>query len=278
MQKTKNFEKNVKLMSSGNSIVTTYLSELKSLDQLKHEQIVELFQILEKGDSQASRVREKLIECNLRLVVSIAKGYKGHQLPLEDLIQEGNIGLMKAIERFEWQKGFRFSTYATWWIRQAIGQYVLKQKRIIRLPAHAATIQRQLTHARNEFIKEFGVEPSQQELTDIIGASETVVKATIHSSHGIVSLQDTIPGSLFGSPNTWENRIQTTDPQHDPFASFSLEENKNVALKVLKNLTTKESAILRLRFGLLEDDPQEKETYEISQDELNDILQGKGLT
>ena len=269
--------KKSKSMTAGHSVVSAYLTELQTYPQLKHEQVVEAFQTLEKGGIEAERVKKKLIECNLRLVVSIAKSYRGHHIALEDLIQEGNIGLMKAIDRFQWEKGFRFSTYATWWIRQAIGQHVLKYKRIIRLPAHAATVQRRLAQAAEEYRKEFGVDPTQQELIDIVGASETVVKATIHSSHGIVSLQDFCGNPSGNAPNTWENKIQSFDPKDDPFESVSAEELKLRTLQVLKELTPKESAILRLRFGLVEEEPEDV-AYQISEDELVALSQGKGLT
>src|SRR5258708_3348089 len=102
------------------SAISAYFASLQTIPQLKHVEVVKLFQDVELGGDVASSARKRLIECNLRLVVSIAKQYKGHNLPIEVLIQEGNIGLMKSIERFDWKRGFKFSTYATWWIKQAI--------------------------------------------------------------------------------------------------------------------------------------------------------------
>ena len=157
------------MKSVDDGALKSYLGALNRHPQLPHAEMMSLFQRLEGGESSA---KNRLVEANLRLVVSIAKQYRGHNIPLEDLVQEGNIGLMKSIERFDYRKGFRFSTYATWWIKQAIGQHVLKRKRMIRLPAHAAGVQRKLVSAAEEYRKEFGVEPSQEELAELTGASE----------------------------------------------------------------------------------------------------------
>jgi RNA polymerase sigma factor (sigma-70 family) len=274
-------DKAKKAMSNGHTVVATYLADLQGHPQLQHEQMMEAFQVLERGGPEAARTKNALIQANLRLVVSIAKKYRKHSIPFEDLIQEGNIGLMKAVDKFEYRRGYKFSTYATWWIRQAIGQHVLKHRRIIRLPAHAATVQRRLISAHEDYVNEFGVEPTQQELTDLVGASETVVKATIHSSRGIVSLQDPCKqggGSSGGdyAPKTWESRIPSLDPKDDPFACVSNDELKLKALSILKKLSPKESAIVRLRFGLV--DETDDADYSITEDEHNDIVQGKGLT
>ena len=162
------------------NIVSSYLQALQNFPQIEHTQLVELFKQYNAGctrdaegeviarTKQAERLRQKITECNLRLVVSIAKTYKNHNIPIEDLIQEGNIGLMKSVDRFKWEKGFRFSTYSTWWIKQAIGQHVLKRKRMIRLPAHAATVQRKMLQAAEEFREDNGTEPTAEELRKII--------------------------------------------------------------------------------------------------------------
>lgn len=266
------------IKTQDNTAFSSYLNNLQKFDQLTHEQVVELFQALEMGGINATRAKNRLAECNLRLVVSVAMTYKKSGMQLDDLIQEGNIGLLKAIDRFDWRKGFRFSTYAMWWIRQAIGQFVLKHKKIIRLPAHAATIQRRMLSAREEFVKEFGVEPSEQELTNIVGASETVSKATIYSTKGIVSLQENVKSRDDGNDqNTYENKIQTLEMRDDPFLVTCLKESKDIAKRILKELAPKESTILRLRFGLIEDDDS-VENYQITEDELLSIQQGNGLS
>jgi RNA polymerase primary sigma factor len=255
-------------------IVGDYLKNLHVYPQLKHPEVVELFQSVESGGISADRARNKLIECNLRLVVSIAKQYKSHNLPIEDLIQEGNIGLMKAVEKFKWDKGFKFSTYATWWIKQAIGQHVLKRKRIIRLPAHAASVQRKMIQASEDFREIMGCEPSQEELSEIIGASETVVKATLYGGKSIISLQQ--PLSSDEESDCLEDHIEDPDVDSNPFERVSQKELFEITKKVISSLSSKEAAIIRLRFGLAEDD--DNENYPITESELETVITKKSFS
>ena len=276
--KTKEKEMTLSKKSSSESaggVISAYLNDLKAYPQLKHPDVVTLFQQYEAGGTAAEKARKKLIESNLRLVISIAKKQKGHNIPLEDLIQEGNLGLLKAIERFDYKKGFRFSTYATWWIKQAISQHVLKRKRMIRLPAHAAGVQRKLIQASEEFKEMTGMDPSQEDLLALVDASETVVKATMASGNNVVSLSQTL--SSDPDSGTLEDRLEDTDHRNDPFQSVSSRELMDIVRCVLSNLSEKESAILRLRFGLFDDIEVDRDKYTLTSDELDQIRSGNPL-
>jgi len=234
--------------------ISIYFSELQRYPRLKHEELVELFQQFESGDQVVkNRVRQKLIQSNLRLVVSIAKQYSRHNLSLDDLIQEGNIGLIKSIEKFDWSKGFKFSTYASWWIKQSISQYITRRKRLIRLPAHAASVQRKLIRAADDFkATHEGDSATAEELTGIIGASETVVRATLLSGRDCMSLQQKLFRGAEGTSGDDLIEDHVRDACADPCEKLMNNELVSIAEDILEKLSMKETAILRLRFGLIE--------------------------
>ena len=270
--------------------VSIYLNALHRFPQLPHEEMVQLFKAYNEGCTRdaedwtnvlnrspsAEKIRKRLTECNLRLVVSIAKLYRNHNIPILDLIQEGNIGLMKAIDRFKHEKGFKFSTYATWWIKQAIGQCVLKKKRTIRLPAHAAAVQHKMIQAAEKYKKENGSEPTTEELIELTGASEIVVKATMHSGRGTISLQQPLSAG-HADGDTIEDRVEDERPGADPFENVAEKQLLEITRDVLLALSPKEAAILRLRFGLVEDGT-DSESYPITEEEARRVIEGKGLT
>jgi RNA polymerase primary sigma factor len=154
------------LGSEAPELLSAYLAKIGKGQLLTHRQELALSRRVRSGDKRA---RQKLIEKNLRLVVSVAKKYRGYGLPFEDLIQEGNIGLMKAVEKFDPEKGFRFSTYATWWIKQAIGRAIDDKGRAIRLPVHAGEKARKVVRTRNELSARLGREPTDEEVAQRLG-------------------------------------------------------------------------------------------------------------
>lgn len=274
-----------KLITERKSGTRNFLDQLGKHSVLSHEDMVATFKLYkDNGDAAA---RETLIVSNMRLVISIAKQFKEQSstIPLEDLVQEGAFGLMTAVERFDWRRGYRFSTYATWWIRQAIGQFLLKKKRTIRLPAHAVTVQRYMISAAEQYRKQFGHEPTEKELIDIVSleknirVSKTVVSATSHSGRGTLSLQaPSVTGPSTGAePKTLEHMLPDESPAADPFDNVSSHELLQITRYVLSTLSPKEAAIIRLRFGLCED-PTDSDAYPISEEEMEAVMKGKGMT
>jgi RNA polymerase primary sigma factor len=258
--------------------VSSYLSAINRIPRLTHDESTELFKQYESSIDATQRLRlgNKLAEANLRLVVSIAKQYKKSGLPIEDLIQEGNLGLMKAIERFKWSKGFRFSTYATWWIRQAISQHVSKMRKTIRMPSHALNLQKRLIQAREDYQREFGEQPSHEELLELVNASEAVFNATVASGRTMVSLSDPAFHSK-GSDSAATVADRVPDESPDPFERVARVELLAVTKHVMDGLSPKEMAILRLRFGLVED-PSDSTSYPITSEELDGVISGVALT
>ena len=167
------------------NLLRTYFDEVGKSKLLTREEEVELSKKIEAGDDYA---RQRLIESNLRLAVSIAKKYQHFGCDLPDLIQESNIGLIKAVEKFDWRRGFRFSTYATWWIRQAVRRHVTANSSTIRIPSHARGLMGKLKTCIDEYEHEMGVAPTAAEIADILGVSETIVEDVLRAPKGTTSL------------------------------------------------------------------------------------------
>lgn len=253
-------------LGKDNSIVSTYLSDISRYPLLKHDDSIELFKKYETGDQAAKKI---LIESNLRLVVSIAKSYKKAGLPFEDLIQEGNLGLIKSIDKYDHSRGYRFSTYASWWIRQAIGQHVMKRRKTIRVPAHAMGVQKRIIGVVEEYKKEFGTDPSIEELSGLVGASEKVVRATLDSGKKMMSLEDKV---MRGSDGLTVGETLTDEsPRANPFDLMFKKQLLKITRDVMKSLSPKESAILRLRYGIYED-PQDHTSFPITGNEIEQIV------
>ena len=156
----------------------SYFKQIGRSPLLTREEEVELAKRIEAGDQQA---RAKMIESNLRLAVSIAKKYSKFGASFEDLIQESNIGLIKAVEKFDWRKGFKFSTYACWWIRQAITRHISSQRSTVRIPSHAVSISKNIKEMVDQYAEEFGHEPTIEEICKALNITQKMAKASLES-------------------------------------------------------------------------------------------------
>jgi RNA polymerase primary sigma factor len=170
-------------------LLAKYLAHIGQGDLLTHEEEIDLSRRAKQGDTRA---RQRLIEKNLRLVVSVAKKYRGYGLPFEDLIQEGNIGLMKAVEKFDPDRGFRFSTYATWWIRQAVQRAVADKGRTIRVPVHMTEKIRKVSRALSELAVELEREPTEEEVARRLGWDPEEVRLTMSAMPDATSLDQPV--------------------------------------------------------------------------------------
>ena len=223
--------------------VRMYLKEIGKVPLLTAEEEVELAKRMEAGDEEA---KHHLAEANLRLVVSIAKRYVGRGMLFLDLIQEGNLGLIKAVEKFDYRKGYKFSTYATWWIRQAITRAIADQERTIRIPVHMVETINKLIRVSRQLLQEYGRDPTPEEIAAEMGITEEKVREIIKIAQEPVSLETPIgeeEDSHLGDFITDEDA-----PAPAEAAAFTL--LKEQLMSVLETLTPREAKVLKLRFGL----------------------------
>ena len=226
-----------------NDPVRMYLKEIGRVDLLTADEEIDLALKIEQGDEEA---KKKLAEANLRLVVSIAKRYVGRGMSFLDLIQEGNMGLMKAVEKFDYRKGFKFSTYATWWIRQAITRAIADQARTIRIPVHMVETINKLIRIQRQMLQDLGREPIPEEIGAEMDMPTQKVRDILKIAQEPVSLETPIgeeDDSHLG--DFIEDQDATSPEQH---ASYEL--LKEQLEEVLDTLTDREENVLRLRFGL----------------------------
>ncbi len=233
----------VDLSEISNDSVRMYLNEIGRIPLLTAEEEVELAKRIEKGDLSA---KQKLAESNLRLVVSIAKRYIGRGLPFLDLMQEGNFGLLRAVEKFDYTKGFKFSTYATWWIRQAITRAIADQARTIRIPVHMVETINKLTHTQRRLQQELGREPLPEEIAAEMDLDLKKVNHILKISQDIVSLE---------SPVGSEEDSKLGDFIEDegalsPFETAHRQMIKENITDLLQYLSAREQKIIKMRFGL----------------------------
>lgn len=231
---------------SSSDLVQMYLREIGRVNLLKSEEEVSLAKRIEKGDLQA---KQKLTEANLRLVVSIAKKYVGrsHNLSLLDLIQEGNIGLFRAVEKFDYRKGYKFSTYATWWIRQAITRALADQSRTIRIPVHMVETINKFTQITRRLVQDLGREPLPEEIAVEMGIEVEKVRHIMKISQETVSLETSVGDSEEDS--VLGDFIEDTETIM-PNQSASRKLLKDHIGEILDTLTPREQKILKIRFGL----------------------------
>jgi len=237
--------------------VRMYLKEIGRVPLLAGEEEIELAKRMEKGDEEAKR---RLAEANLRLVVSIAKRYVGRGMLFLDLIQEGNLGLIKAVEKFDYRKGFKFSTYATWWIRQAITRAIADQARTIRIPVHMVETINKLIRISRQLLQELGREPLPEEIAKEMDIPVERVRDIMKIAQEPVSLETPIGEE---EDSHLGDFIEDEDaPAPAEAASFIL--LKEQLEEVLETLTPREKKVLRLRFGL--DDGRARTLEEVGQE------------
>jgi RNA polymerase primary sigma factor len=225
--------------------IRMYLKEIGRVALLRKEQEVEYARLIELGDDEA---RDKLTEANLRLVVSIAKKYIGRGMPFLDLIQEGNTGLMRAVVKFDHRRGYKFSTYATWWIRQAVNRALADQSRTIRIPVHVGEVINKLVRVSRRLFQELGREPDDEEIAEEMGLTPEKVREVLRISREPLSLSSPIGDEEDAQLGDFVEDKQATAPSEAASLTMLRTEVENV----LDSLTPRERRVLQLRFGLVD--------------------------
>lgn len=223
--------------------IPSYLGRLTQAPLLTAEEEVTLTRAVQRG---CTRSKQRLIESNMRLVINIAKTYRNRSIPLEDLIQEGAIGLMQAAERFDPEKGFRFSTYATHWIKQAIGRAIDNKSKAIRLPAHVSQSLRKVEKEKIRLSRELGQDPTPEQLASAMGISPKKLLALLQSSQDLLSLDMTVGDS---GGMTLGGLIRDT-ANNDPETMMLSQEMLQELQRIMLELNEREQRVMRLRFRL----------------------------
>ncbi len=240
-------------------MLENYFKNVGKHQLLTREQEVELAQRIEKGDALA---RQIMIESNLRLAISVAKKYSRYGSDLEDLIQESNIGLMKAVEKFDWRRGFKFSTYACWWIKQSVTRHLTADNTLLKVPSHTVSNARKICQLKQEYEDEFGSEPTVEEIASILGLKEK------HVHQAIASLKTRYVDSIDRPVGTEEGSRTLGDliPDKDKKSIETILDNEKLRGAIVDafgTLQKREELVLRLRFGISDLSEDDEDIYEL---------------
>ena len=245
-----------------------FFKDVSKTPLLTREEEVELSKRIEAGDEHA---RKRMINANLRLAISIAKKYQNKGCDFEDLIQESNMGLIKAVERYDWRRGFKFSTYACWWIKQAVRRHINAHSASFKLPSHAKSLMWRAKNISNEYKEEFGQSPSQQELADLLGVALKTLQNAQQCAGRTSSFN--APASISNDGSGDGRKLIEVLPDKNAVNPEFILESKRIGKLIreaIQTLSSREEKVLRLRFGLTEPFNNSRE-FPITENELGDL-------